>query len=84
MAIVGGFNEWNAADDACVMNYNDYYHRFYLDYNFTEDTELKFTADGSWDLNFGADMKQGGDNIAVNMVQKNQVLLPRNQIQYGL
>lgn len=81
MAIVGGFNDWNAADDACVMNYNDYYHRFYLDYNFTEDTELKFTADGLWDLNFGADMKQGGDNIAVK-AGKYRIYLDFNKNEY--
>lgn len=81
MGIVGAFNGWNAADDDCVMNFNEYYHRFYIDYDFTEDTELKFTADGVWDLNFGVDLKQGGDNIAVK-AGKYRVYLDLNKNEY--
>lgn len=65
IGIVGSFNSWNAADENLKMNYNGAYHRFYIDYTFAEDCELKFTTDDSWDLNWGVDMAQGGDNIAV-------------------
>lgn len=63
IGIVGSFNGWNADDADCVMNYNDFYHRFYLDWDFAEGGELKFTCDGSWDLNFGEGLAQGGPNI---------------------
>lgn len=65
IGIVGSFNGWNADDADCVMTYNDSYHRFWIDYTFAEDAELKFTADGSWDLNWGVDCENGGANIAV-------------------
>lgn len=66
IGIVGSFNGWNAADAECKMAYNDAYHRFYIDYTFADDAELKFTADDSWDLNWGVDCKNGGDNIKVS------------------
>lgn len=66
LGIVGSFNDWNPADAACKMTYNDAYHRFYIDYSFADDAQLKFTADDAWDLNWGADCKMGGDNINVS------------------
>jgi len=66
IGIVGSFNGWNAADENLKMAYNDSYHRFYIDYTFSEDAELKFTCDDDWSLNFGVDCVQGGDNIAVS------------------
>lgn len=65
LSIVGSFNEWNPADENCVMTYNDSYHRFWIDYTFAEDGELKFNADSGWDLNWGADCVIGAGNIAV-------------------
>ena len=81
MGIVGAFNEWNPADENCVMAYNAQYHRFYIDYDFAADTELKFTADGKWDLNFGTDMEQSGGNIAVT-AGKYRIYLDFNKNEY--
>lgn len=68
VGIVGAFNGWNAADAAMKMEYNAHLHRFYIDYTFDEASELKFTCDDSWDLNWGGsegDAVSGGANIAV-------------------
>ena len=68
VGIVGAFNGWNAADPDMKMEYNSHLHRFYIDHEFAENTELKFTCDDNWDLNWGgADGKTagGGANIAV-------------------
>lgn len=65
LSIVGSFNGWDPANPDCVMTYNDSYHRFWIDYTFAEDAELKFNADGGWDLNWGVDCENGGGNIAV-------------------
>lgn len=68
IGIVGAFNGWNAGDAEMKMTYNDHLHRFYIDYTFGEATELKFTCDDSWDLNWGGEdgaAVPGGANIAV-------------------
>ena len=82
MRIVGSFNGWNAADENAEMTYNAQYHRFYIDVDFAEDAELKFTADGAWNLNFGVDMAQGGDNIPVS-AGKYRIYLDFNKNEYG-
>ena len=81
MSIVGSFNNWNAADESCVMTYNAYYHRFYIDYEFTADGELKFAADGAWDLNFGDAMAINGGNIPV-AAGKYRIYLDFNKNEY--
>ncbi|MBP5317363.1 MAG: SusE domain-containing protein [Bacteroidales bacterium] len=68
IGIVGEFNGWNAGDANMKMNYNAYYHRFWIDQTFTEATELKFTCDDSWDTNWGGEggnTAPNGANIAV-------------------
>ena len=68
VGIVGAFNGWNAADASMKMNYNDYLCRFWIDMTFSEATELKFTCDDSWDINWGGENGEtaaGGANIAV-------------------
>ena len=68
VGIVGAFNGWNQADPDMKMTYNIYLHRFYIDQTFAEDTELKFTCDDKWDLNWGGkdgEIAGGGSNIAV-------------------
>ena len=63
IGIIGGFNEWSAD---VVMEYNAKWARFYADVEFATDTEIKFRADGAWDLNWGAAaFGMEGDNIAV-------------------
>ena len=47
------------------MEYNPVWTRFYVDIEATGDTEMKFRADAGWDLNWGVDCAQGGDNIKV-------------------
>lgn len=68
VGIVGAFNGWNTADANLKMEYNVYLHRFYIDYEFSENTELKFACDDDWGLNWGGSdgtIAGGGDNIAV-------------------
>lgn len=68
VGIVGAFNGWNAADANMKMTNNDKLHRFYIDQIFDENTELKFTCDDKWDLNWGGSdgtIAGGGANIAV-------------------
>ncbi|MCQ2185450.1 MAG: SusE domain-containing protein [Bacteroidales bacterium] len=81
VAITGSFQGWEPADGNCIMAYNDYYHRFYIDWEFSEDAQLKFTADGSWDLNWGVGLVNGGDNIPV-AAGKYRVYLDFNKGEY--
>lgn len=64
IGIVGGFTNWADGADV-VMEWNPKWGRFYADIELSADTELKFRADGAWDLNWGAGCAVGGDNIAV-------------------
>lgn len=82
ISIVGDFQGWKPADDACVMNYNDSYHRFYIDYTFDTDSKLKFTADGNWDLNWGVDCVNGGKDIDV-AAGSYRVYLDLNKNEYS-
>ena len=69
VGIVGAFNGWNSADASMKMTYNDYLCRFWIDMTFSEATELKFTCDDKWDLNWGGadgETVSGGANIAVD------------------
>ena len=68
IGIVGAFNGWDPADANMKMTYNAYMNRFWIDQTFAEATELKFTCDDSWGLNWGGsngETAPGGDNIAV-------------------
>jgi len=68
VGIVGAFNGWNEKDANMKMEYNAYYHRFWIDMSFEEATELKFTCDDSWSVNWGGENGEtspGGANIAV-------------------
>ena len=62
IGIIGLNGDW---DNDIVMNYNPKWTRFYADIEASADTEMKFRADAAWDLNWGVDCAQGGDNIAV-------------------
>ena len=62
IGIIGLNGDWN---NDIVMEYNAKWTRFYADIEATADTEMKFRADAGWDLNWGVDCAQGGDNIPV-------------------
>lgn len=64
LGMTGTINGWDATT-AVEMTYNMDYHRFYIDYEFTEDSEIKFVCDNDWAINFGVNCKQGGDNVKV-------------------
>lgn len=86
VGIVGAFNGWNAADPDMKMTYNDKLHRFYIDHEFAEDTELKFTCDDLWNLNWGGKdgtTVGGGANIAVE-AGKYRIYLDLNKSSYSL
>ena len=62
IGVIGLNGDW---DNDIVMEYNPVWTRFYVDIEATSDTEMKFRADAGWDLNWGVDCANGGDNIAV-------------------
>lgn len=62
ISIIGLNGDWN---NDIVMEYNAYKHRFYADITAADATEMKFRADSDWTLNWGVDLKGGGDNIPV-------------------
>ena len=62
IGVIGLNGDW---DNDIVMEYNPVWTRFYVDIEATGDTEMKFRADAGWDLNWGVDCAQGGDNIKV-------------------
>ena len=66
VGLVGDFpgSTWNPADPDLKMEYNAYKHRFYIDYTFETATEVKFTCDDAWTLNWGAELSGGSGNIA--------------------
>ena len=65
VGLVGDFpgSKWNPADPDLKMEYNAYKHRFYIDYTFENETQMKFTCDDDWTLNWGDGCAAGGDNI---------------------
>ena len=65
VGLVGDFpgSTWNPADPDLKMEYNAYKHRFYIDYTFENETQMKFTCDDDWTLNWGDGCAAGGDNI---------------------
>ena len=62
IGVIGLNGNW---DSDIVMEYNPKWTRFYADIEATADTEMKFRADGAWDLNWGVDCANGGGNIPV-------------------
>ena len=62
IGIIGLNGDW---ETDIVMEYNPKWTRFYADIEAAADTEMKFRADAAWDLNWGVDCAQGGDNIPV-------------------
>ena len=62
IGVIGLNGDW---ENDIVMEYNAKWARFYVDIEATGDTEMKFRADAGWDLNWGVDCAQGGDNIPV-------------------
>ena len=62
IGIIGLNGNW---ETDIVMEYNPKWTRFYADIEAEGDTEIKFRADAGWDLNWGVDCAQGGDNISV-------------------
>ncbi len=62
IGIIGLNGDW---ETDIVMEYNAKWTRFYADIDAAADTEMKFRADAAWDLNWGVDCAQGGDNIPV-------------------
>jgi hypothetical protein len=69
----GGYQEWNPAENLMNgMSTSVENHDWYLTgVTYSENTELKFAADGAWDVNWGAQNfpygigTQGGENIPV-------------------
>lgn len=62
ISIIGLNGDW---ETDIVMDYNPLHTRFYADISAPADTEMKFRADGGWDLNWGVDCAKGGGNIPV-------------------
>ena len=63
IGVIGGFNGWGADE---VMEFNSAKQRFYVDVEFTEDTEFKFRLDADWSVSYGSTgtgVLDSGDNI---------------------
>ena len=86
VGIVGAFNGWAADDANMKMTYNDQFHRFYIDQTFAEDTELKFTCDDKWDLNWGGeDGKTAGNGANIKVAAGSyRIYLDLNYGEYSL
>ena len=57
MAIPGSQNDWDAAGDgmkAVETHDKAENHCWYAELNLSEDSELKFTSNGNWDVNWGS------------------------------
>lgn len=83
VGLVGTINEWNPADPNLKMEYNAYKHRFYIDYTFEAESEIKFTCDDSWTLNWGAELMGGNGNIPVEPGSY-RIYLDLNAMEYKL
>lgn len=82
IGVVGSLNGWNAADPAMKMQYNATTHKFFLDLDIPAGTELKFTCDDNWNLNFGVGCEQGGANIVPDVTGNVRVYLDLNKNEY--
>lgn len=82
IGIAGTLNNWNAADPTMKMTYNATTHKFFLDVNLPSDTEIKFTCDDKWDLNFGDRCEQGGGNIVPKISGNVRIYLDLNKNEY--
>ena len=72
IAMPGAYQDWNTGDNFMnAMSTSVENHDWYLKNVTYDDTELKFAADNSWDVNWGASAfpygqgTQGGPNIVV-------------------
>lgn len=82
IGVVGSLNSWNAADPAMKMKFNATTHKFFLDVNIPDGTEMKFTCDDNWNLNFGVDCEQGGANIVPDVTGNVRIYLDLNKNEY--
>jgi len=75
--IIGTFNEW--ADQEPMTQVGDFTHVWTITKTFTEDAELKFRANGSWDYNWGAKSApaaQGEDEFPYGMTGGENISVP--------
>ena len=66
MNLVGGFNDWNPADDACQMTWDAENYCYVITDAKVMTTEWKFTANNDWGINLGGDVNAltlNGGNI---------------------
>lgn len=82
IGVVGSLNGWNEKDPAMKMKYNATTHKFFIDLNIPAGTEMKFTTDDSWNLNFGVGCEQGGANIVPDVTGNVRVYLDLNKNEY--
>lgn len=77
LGIIGTFNEW--ADQEPMTQVGDFTHVWTITKTFTEDAELKFRANGSWDYNWGAKSApaaQGEDEFPYGMTGGENISVP--------
>lgn len=88
VGLVGTINNWGETPDV-EMTYNADFVRFWCDYEFTEDAEIKCRANSDWAINWGAGTTPGGDNIKVApgkyrvYLDLNKKTLELNESMYG-
>ena len=76
ISLIGGFNSWSDEGEINLTELEGAPHNWYARATISENTELKFRANHSWDTNWGSDnsaaisedkyyVTPGGDNITV-------------------
>ena len=61
VSLIGGFTDWYR--DIEMTRVDQVEHSWYTSLTFDNDTELKFRANGSWDVNWGADVFPYGQGV---------------------
>ena len=61
VSLIGGFTDWYR--DIEMTRVDQVEHSWYTSLTFDNDTELKFRANGSWDVNWGADAFPYGQGV---------------------
>lgn len=81
ISLCGSFNSWDVTT-APEMKFNSKMVRFYVDVTLEAGAEFKAIADGAWDLNWGVDCKNGGDNVSVTEAGNYRVYLDLNNNKF--
>ena len=76
MGLMGSFNNWS--EDMFMQHASGDSHNWYLlGFEATQDLEVKFRANGSWDYNWGVDQNIGTQNYGTGVSFAPNITLPK-------